>query len=223
MPFDREKHHRRSVRLKGFDYTCSNAFFVTICSCQKECIFGSIFNGAMALNEQGKSIQRAWLETASKRPSIQLDEFVIMPNHFHGIIWIVDEVQRRGTACRAQNACRIPDSGRAPEIVSMVRDRSVHCGHGTPCPYDPNIAPTPDLKFERFGRPVSGSLPTIIRSFKSAAGKYVNEVRESPGTPVWQRNYYERIIRNDDELLRTRDYIRANPENWQSDEEYSPA
>jgi|GEM_PF-3200802 len=91
MPFDREKHHRRSIRLKGFNYTQGNAFFVTICSYQKECIFGNISDGLMVLNEQGKCIEKAWLETAVKRLGIKLDEFIIMPNHFHGIIWIVDK------------------------------------------------------------------------------------------------------------------------------------
>ncbi|HUU05650.1 MAG TPA: transposase, partial [Patescibacteria group bacterium] len=202
MPFDREKHHRRSIRLKGFNYTQGNAFFVTICSYQKECIFGNISDGLMVLNEQGKCIEKAWLETAAIRPSIKLDEFIIMPNHFHGIIWIVDEVQRRGTACRAPNAC--------PASRNDIIQRSL----GTA-----RRAPTPDLKCERFGRPVSGSLPTIIRSFKSAAGKYVNESRGSPGTPVWQRNYYEHIIRDNDELQKIMKYIRYNMVNWQSDEE----
>jgi putative transposase len=210
MPFTGEKHHRRSIRLKQFDYTQGNVFFVTICSYQKGCIFGSISNGEMVLNEQGKNVQRAWLETAAKRPIIQLDEFVIMPNHFHGIILIVDE--RRGTACRAPYAGRVPFTCPAPGIEIPTRPM------GTA-----RCAPTTDLKCERFGRPISGSLPTIIRSFKSAAGKYVNEVRDSPGTPVWQRNYYERIIRDEDELRRTREYIRFNPVNWPSDEEYSPA
>ncbi|MBU4267854.1 MAG: transposase [Acidobacteria bacterium] len=225
MPFDREKHHRRSIRLKGFNYTQGNAYFVTICSYQKECIFGNISDGLMVLNEQGKCIEKAWLETAAIRPSIKLDEFIIMPNHFHGIIWIVDEVQRRGTACRAPSLS-------CPLISPNAYSHFATNGHGTPCPYDTQInkmnpetlgtarcAPTPDLKCERFGRPVSGSLPTIIRSFKSAAGKYVNESRGSPGTPVWQRNYYEHIIRDNDELQKIMGYICCNPENWQSDEE----
>jgi len=207
MPFDREKHHRRSIRLKGFNYTQGNAFFVTICSYQRECIFGNIFDGLMVLNEQGKCIEKAWLETATKRPNIKLDEFIIMPNHFHGIIWITDEAHfhRRDTACRA------PYAYRAPRIDFFPRSLGTACR-----------APQPDLKCERFGRPVSGSLPTIIRSFKSAAGKYVNESRGSPGTPVWQRNYYEHIIRDNDELQKIMEYICCNPKNWQSDEEYSP-
>jgi len=201
MPFDGEKHHRRSIRLKGFDYTQGNVFFVTICSYQKECIFGSILNGRMVLNENGKCVEKAWLETLARRPAIELDEFVIMPNHFHGIIRILD--QRRGTACRAPNACQASGFEIPSRTMGTAR-----------------YAPT-EPKCEQFGRPVSGSLPTIIRSFKSSAGKYVNKVRDSLGTPVWQRNYYEHIIRNDDELQKIREYIRWNPENWQSDEEYS--
>ncbi|MCU0275814.1 MAG: transposase [Acidobacteria bacterium] len=201
MPFDGEKHHRRSIRLKGFDYTRGNAFFVTICSFQKECIFGNVSDGMMVMNKQGKCIETAWLETAVKRPAIELDEFIIMPNHFHAIIWIVG----RGTACRAPYGSRTSGTEIPARTMGTAR-----------------CAPT-DPKCEQFGRPVSGSLPTVIRSFKSAAGKYVNESRGSPGTPVWQRNYYEHIIRDEDELQRTREYIRHNPENWQSDEEYSSA
>jgi REP element-mobilizing transposase RayT len=204
MPFDREKHHRRSIRLKGFNYTQGNVFFVTICSYQRDCIFGNISDGVMVLNEQGKCVEKAWLETAAKRSSIKLDEFIIMPNHFHGIIWITDEahLHRRGTACRAPYAYRASRIDIFPRSLGTAR-----------------CAPTPDLKCERFGRPVSGSLPTIIRSFKSAAGKYVNESRGSPGTPVWQRNYYEHIIRDNDELQKIMEYIRYNTVNWQSDEE----
>jgi REP element-mobilizing transposase RayT len=222
MPFDREKHHRRSIRLKGFDYTRGNAYFVTVCSYQRECIFGNVSDGLMVLNEQGKCIEKAWLETAAKRPGIKLDEFIIMPNHFHGIILIVD--QCRGTACRAPG-----DRGNGLKYSATP-------GRGTPCLCDALInkknpetlgtarcAPTNELAIERFGRPISGSLPTIIRSFKSAAGKYVNESRRSPGTPVWQRNYYERVIRDHDEFRKMTEYIRFNPINWPADEEYSPA
>jgi putative transposase len=210
MPFDGEKHHRRSIRLRGFDYTRGNAFFVTICSYQKECLFGGISEDAMILNAQGQCVEKAWLETAEKRPGIQLDDFVVMPNHFHGILWIIDEpyAHRRGTACRAPDACRAPNAYRASGIEKFTRLL------GTA-----RRAPTFDLKSERFGRPVPGSLPTIIRSFKSAAGKTVNGSRGTPGTPVWQRNYYEHIIRSEAELQKTREYIRFNPVNWQSDEE----
>ena len=104
MKFGSEKHHRRSVRLKRYDYTSNNAYFVTICSYQKECLFGTIANGQMNLNVLGECVKKAWLETAEKRKNIRLDDFVIMPNHFHGILWLT----RRGTARCAPTACRAP-------------------------------------------------------------------------------------------------------------------
>ena len=104
-------------------------------------------------------------------------------------------------------------------VVPLILSRLIGIEIPTQLLGTARCAPTPVPNCERFGHPVSGSLPTIIRSFKSAAGKYVNESRGSPGTPVWQRNYYEHVIRDDDELRRTREYIRNNPENWQSDEE----
>lgn len=100
-----------------------------------------------------------------------MDEFVVMPNHLHGII-VIDG---RGTACRA----RIEES---------------------------------------FGRPVAGSLPTIIRSFKSAVSKRINQMRVNPGVPVWQRNYYERVIRDEQELNGIQHYIADNPAKWAEDE-----
>ena len=109
---------------------------------------------------------------------MRLDEFVVMPNHVHGILVIADN--RRGTACRA------------PTTV------------------------------ERFGRPVTGSLPTIVRSFKSVSTKRINKVRNTPGIPVWQRNYYEHVIRSEKELDRIRQYIAHNPASWTEDAERPP-
>jgi REP element-mobilizing transposase RayT len=118
--------------------------------------------------------------TAVVRPGVWLDEFVVMPNHIHGILVITDE--RRGTTA----------------------------GRGTTpsCPY-----------VGEFGKSIAGSLPTIVRSFKSAVTKRINETRGTPGAPVWQRNYYERIIRNDREFDAIRQYIRNNPTCWAEDAE----
>jgi len=73
---------------------------------------------------------------------------------------------------------------------------------------------------ERFGKPVADSIPTIMRAFKSASTKYINEIRRTPGAPVWQRNYYEHVIRNDEELKAIRQYILNNHANWATDENY---
>ena len=171
MKYDPNVHHRRSIRLRGYDYSQAGAYFVTICTQNRECLFGEIVDGEMRLNEAGRTGVNEWLKTAEIRDEIELDEWVVMPNHFHGIVVIANG---RGTA------------RRAPTV-------------------------------ERFGQPVSGSIPTIVRSFKSAATKRINELRQTPGAKLWQRNYWEHIIRDESELGHIREYIRNNPAQWELD------
>jgi len=174
MTYAPEKHHRRSIRLGGYDYGQAGAYFVSICTQNRDCMFGEIANGEMRLNPSGQIVREEWLRTSVVRPDVELDAFVIMPNHVHGIVCFIED--GRGTA------------RRAPTV-------------------------------ERFGHPVRGSLPTIVRAFKSAATKRINEIRRSPGTLVWQRNYYEHVIRDGDELDRVRKYIEDNPGMWEMDGE----
>jgi len=173
MSFDPEKHHRRSVRLQGYDYAQVGAYFVTIVTQGRECLFGDVMDGEMVLNEYGQIIVGEWERTADIRPNVSLDVFIAMPNHIHGIIMIADG---RGTLQRAPTT-------------------------------------------ERFGQPTSNSIPTIIRLFKSVTTKRINEVRGRPGGAVWQRNYYEHIIRDEDDLCRIREYIVNNPLQWEVDRE----
>ncbi len=172
MNYDPNKHHRRSIRLKNYDYSQPGAYFITICTHNRQNLFGEIVDGEMILNEFGKIVYNEWLNTANIRPNIIVDEFIVMPNHLHGILIIVDNC--RGTL------------QRAPAM-------------------------------ERFGQPTSNSIPTIIRLFKSACTKQINIIRQSPANPVWQRNYYEHIIRNENELDRIREYIINNPLKWSFD------
>jgi putative transposase len=167
------RHHRRSIRLKDYDYSRAGAYFVTICSWNKECIFGDIVDREIRLNEFGQIVKKEWLQTGDVRQNVKLGEFIVMPNHVHGILEIAD--YGRGTLQRA---------------------------------------PTK----EQFGKPVSNSIPTIIRLFKSATTKQINIFCNTPGIPVWQRNYYEHIIRNEKELYTIREYIRNNPFKWDLDE-----
>lgn len=164
--------HRRSLRLKGYDYSKNGACFVTICVQNRECLFGNIVDGVMVLNKYGKTVAGQWIKTSKIRDEIDLDEWIVMPNHFHGILAII----LRGTACRAST-------------------------------------------LERFGKPVSGSIPTVVRSFKSAVTKQINEICKTPGAKLWQRNYFEHIIRNDNELNCIREYIVNNPKQWEMDRE----
>ena len=181
--YDPHKHQRRSIRLKGYDYTQPGAYFVTIVTQQRQCWFGDVVDGRMRLNEMGKMVQREWERLPSRFESVELDEFVIMPNHIHGIIVITG----RGTAASEQDD-ESELSRRAPT------ERSEH-----------------------FGKPVPGSIPTIIRSYKSSVSLRANLMRNSPDSPLWQRNYYEHIIRNDRELNAIRQYIQNNPAKWEMD------
>jgi len=187
-------HHRRSIRLKEFDYSQAGAYFITICMHEREHLFGEIVDGVMQINEYGQIAQEEWQKTASIRSEIDLGEFVIMPNHFHGIIWIVDG---RGTARRA------PTTRRAP--TGALGETSA------------DFTPT----HEQFGKPVVGSIPTIVRAFKSAVSRRINLARCTPGKPVWQRNYWEHIIRDEKDLTNAQAYILNNPIQWENDELHS--
>lgn len=173
-------HHRRTIRLPEYDYAQPGVYFITVCTHQRACLFGEIVDGEIRLSELGHMVRDEWNKTQQIRPEIELDQFVIMPNHFHAIIWIHDG---RGTARRA---------------------------------------PTGEPTYEQFGKPVAGSIPTIVRAFKSAVTRQINFYRNTPGMPVWQRNYYEHIIRNEAELSAVREYITNNPHQWTLDKDFVP-
>jgi len=177
--YDPDRHHRRSIRLKGYDYTQPGAYFITICTYRRVCLFGQVIEGKMQWNGFGQIARDEWLRTAEIRPNVELDAFVVMPNHIHGIVIISDN--RRGTTQNGRGTLQ-----RAPTV-------------------------------ERFGKPTSDSIPTIVRLFKSAVTKRINHQRGTRGMPVWQRNYYEHIIRTERALNAIRRYIVNNPARWHLD------
>jgi REP element-mobilizing transposase RayT len=160
MKYDPDKHHRRSIRLKGYNYAQSGAYFVTICTWQRQCLFGEIINKKMHLNTYGEIIQCYWDSLLKHHDDLELDEFIIMPNHVHGIIILIDN-----PGCKKR--------------------------HG---------------------------LPEIIRGFKTFSARRINKIRRLSGVPVWQRGYYEHIIRNEKSLMAIREYIINNPLSWEKDE-----
>ncbi len=164
---------RQSIRLSEYDYSQPSVYFVTICTQRRKYLFGDVLDGMMAINKYGFIVHECWHGIPKHFRNVELDAFVIMPNHLHGILFLAD---RRGTACRA---------------------------------------PTK----EKFGKPVATSLPTIIRSFKSAATKCLRDFSGEQKTLFWQRNYFEHVIRNEESLLKIREYIITNPQRWQFDSE----
>ena len=173
MKYDRDKHHRHSIRLKDYDYSRAGAYFVTICTKDRECLFGDICDNNLHYNDHGQIAYEFWSKIPEHFSNAELDGFIVMPNHIHGIVVIGDD--GRGLACHA---------------------------------------PTN----RKFAKPISNSLSTIIGSFKSAVTKQINQIRGTPGISVWQRNYYEHIIRNEDDLNKIRQYIADNPLEWDTDE-----
>jgi REP element-mobilizing transposase RayT len=186
------KYHRRSIRLREYAYTQVGAYFLTMCTFKKAPLFGKLQDGKMLLSPLGFIVEDCWTEIPNHFARVELDLYVIMPNHFHGIV-VLQESPGRGTACRAL---------AAEELGGLV------CGEGTAC-----RAPTA----EQFGRPVPESVPTIVRSFKSAATKRANASLGTPGAALWQRNYFEHVIRDTQSLNRIREYIATNPAKWESD------
>lgn len=193
MNFDPHKHHRRSIRLKGYDYSQPGAYFVTIVTHQRQEIFGQIRSGEMRLSPLGEIVARAWIDLPRHFNSISLDAFVIMPNHVHGIMIIHEQTVRAGLQEKAD-----PKAG---QDSGMPRFQP-HTGKTRPYPTR-----------------CSPALPEIVRAFKSFSARRINTRRGTPGTPVWQRNYYEHIIRNQVELDAIRLYIQSNPAMWEDDAE----
>lgn len=180
---------RRSIRLEHHDYAVDDAYFVTICTHLREWMFGEVVDDAMQLNVYGEIVMNEWQHTGN-RGFVELDAFVVMPNHVHGIIVINHPYQATASGVGAQHAAPLHVPKRKP-------------GGITPN----NVAP--------------GSLGAIVRGFKSAVTRQINLKRNTPGAPVWQRNYWERIIRDEREWNWIRQYIATNPAKWAEDKLYS--
>jgi putative transposase len=224
MKYDPEKHHRRSIRLKGFDYSSPGAYFITICVQHRECLFGEIADGTMHLNPAGEMVTHWWVELNQKFPSIQIDPFVVMPNHFHGIIAIPATSPDRPVGadlrvCPLQNAT-------PPQLQNATPS--------TPTFHDEHIVDDATTLEEgaHIGAPLRGnpklsdtgvSLSQMVQWFKTmTTNAYIRGVRDNDWQPfnkrLWQRNYYEHIIRDEAALQSIRQYIRNNPKSWIQDQ-----
>jgi len=218
---DLERHHRRSIRLSGYDYAQPGAYFVTLCIWQRESLLGEVVEGEVVLSEVGQIVQEEWLASPGIRREIQLDEFVVMPNHVHGIVWLTGDdtpgaVPVGATGRAVVGAHRVaPVGAHGDGPVGAHGDGPVGA-HG-----DGPIGAHGDGPVGAHGRaPLQRpprSLGSFIAGFKCAATGRANERRAAPGARLWQRNYYEHIIRDERELETIRHYIRANPANWALD------
>jgi putative transposase len=174
---------RKRIRLIGYDYSLPGAYFVTICTKDRAAIFGDFVEGEMRMNDFGVIVQTCWNELPSHYPQVQLNAFVVMPNHIHGIIIINDDAVRSNHRLSPMN----------------ITENEPSVGARSPRPY---------------GKITLGN---IIAFFKYQSTKRCNVIRNSPGIKLWQRNYYDHIIRSERSMNRIREYIKANPDRWQWD------
>lgn len=196
MPYDPARHHRRSIRLQGYDYSLPGAYFVTLVTRGRELLFGKIAAGEMIPSQFGRLVERAWLDLPRHYPQVTLDVFCLMPNHMHGIIVLVDSMGRGGSA-RAGQGYREHWIDAGDEAIMREVTRPL------------------ENELTRHG------IPEIVRALKSYSSRRINHARNTPGKSVWQRNYYEHIVRNERELEAIRAYILGNPLNWEDDPEYT--
>jgi putative transposase len=227
MKFDRETHRRRSIRLAGYDYSRPGVFFVTLCTFQREEILGAMVDEEMQLSPLGRIVRTEWFRSAEMRKEIQLfkTEFVIMPNHLHGIVWIIHD-DGAGAVPRKERSgaggIRPTNAGWEARCADVNRESAGDTGAGA-------ITPTQSVGAGTIGdrRRAGGarceplqrtprSLGSFIAGFKAAVtGRAGDELNS---TNIWQQNYYEHIIRNEDELQEIRVYIHTNPRRWQEDQ-----
>ena len=192
MQFHPDRPTRRSIRLKDYDYADEGAYFVTLCTFHRECLFGEVAGGEIRLNAVGEVVHECWDAIPDHFLNVELDAFVVMPNHVHGIVVITGKCGR-GDTVGARHALPLQGSNQPPHHEQITK--------------------------QAFGKPVPRSLPTIVGSFKSAAARRINLLHDTPAASLWQRNYYERIIRDEKDLNRIREYIDCNPQMWETDED----
>ena len=208
MLTNQKQPYRRSVRLQSYDYSQSGIYFVTMCTQDQICMFGEIVNGEMYLNAAGSIAQSTWNTLPERFPHVELDQYVVMPNHIHGIVVLAGSTSmRRGDIYTAE----------VPERFMHAKGK-VYRDHTT------NMALQHSGINQVHTADAIKRVPTlgeIIRTFKGAATYRIRS--EGKRDFAWLGRYYEHIIRNDDDLDRIRQYIVNNPARWTEDHLYMGA
>ena len=201
-------HHRRSIRLKGYDYSQSGLYFITLCTVDRTCMFGNVVEGKMQLNDIGQLVEQEWLNTINIRhDNVRLHNYIVMPNHFHAIIEI-----RRGESHSPQSHSPQSHSPQSHSPQSHSSQPHSPQSHSPQTINEGNINKNDSP--QRMKSP-SQTVGAIVRGFKGAVSRQL-------GYSIWQRNYYEHIIRTDASYRHISNYIENNPTKWQSDKLYSP-
>jgi REP element-mobilizing transposase RayT len=192
MPYNPEIHHRHSIRLKEYDYSQAGLYFITICTQNRECLFGKIIDGKIQLSPLGIIADVLWHEIKNHVNNVDLGEFTVIPNHIHGIIML-------GCEGNGDDEVGIGIVVGARHALPLHTERSAH---------------TEQQIQSRFQNQGKNTLSSILGSYKSAMSKHAHRLGFAF---AWQRNYYEHIIRDKQSYQNISCYIIHNPEKWQDD------
>ena len=196
----RNKYRIPSARLPGWDYGSNGTYFVTICTKDMKCYFGSVKDGTMILSELGKYAEQCWKDIPNHFPFVKLGAFVVMPNHVHGIIVIDKKLSGNGDGMvETQNIASVRMEGDSDEKMEDTQDiASVRLG---------------GRNGGKFGQQ-SGNLASIVRGFKVGVSKYA---RVQDVGFEWQARFHDHIVRDGESFYRITKYIQENPANWPED------
>ena len=216
MTYNPEIHRRRSLRLKGYDYTHVGAYFITIVTQGRSCLFGEIVGEEMQLSEAGEMMDKIWEALPQRFPVIEIDMFVVMPNHLHGII-VISKPKRATTRVAPTKSIDI-ETGLVP--AQNTADHAKNTAFTTNR-VTTRVTPTGgvgDSTKNQF------ALGDVIGAYKSLTTvEYVRGVKATKWEPfherLWQRNYYEHVVRHDESLRDLQQYILDNPAQWAFDKE----
>jgi len=208
--YEETGRHRRSIRLKDYDYSQSGAYFITICTHNRECLFGEIVGEDMLLNNAGTMVESGWNAIPDRFPGVSLDASIIMPNHAHGIIVIEDAAVGANLVFAQEPNAQQPVGANL--VFAQDSDaRRVAQGRIQDSPLRP-------------AGTLPGTVGRIIQAYKSVTThEYTVGVKQHGwpafGGRIWQRNYYEHVIRGEKDLNALREYILNNPLKWALDVE----
>ena len=209
MPYDPNIHHRKSIRLKGYDYSQAGMYFITLCVQDKLCLFGEVVNGEMVLNDAGRVAKACWLNIPEHFPNAILHEHIVMPNHVHGIIEFVGANHYSPEPCSPANDSPEP----------FAPNNNFYNNHFTNNPSSNNDLPEKRANNDSPLRSPSKTIGSVVRGYKIGVVKWFR-LNGNLGN-IWQRNYYEHIIRNEQSYYRISEYILNNPKNWDKDTFYN--
>jgi len=204
------KYRTESARLTGWDYSAPGYYFLTVCTHDRSNLFGEIINDKMARNNFGQIVYEEWGKSFEIRRELVRDEFVVMPNHFHGIVRLIDigdQIVVATVPVLAPPIFPVETSGRTSLQRTLQRDQR-----------DKNRERRPDQPEQRTDKQIRPkSISSFMAGVKSVITKRINETRNTPSAPVLQPRFHDHIVRNEQELFRIRQYIKDNPANWAKD------